>query len=71
MQYLYVAPAFRRAGVARALLRLLAEWFHDAGIKRVCVNADVDSEGAVPFYSAAGARPLNKHWYAWDNIGGG
>lgn len=68
VQYLYVAPQFRRYGVARRLLRLVAGWFHHQEIHRVCVNADVESAAAVGFYTAEGAVPLNMHWYVWDNI---
>jgi GNAT superfamily N-acetyltransferase len=68
VQYLYVAPAHRRRGVARRLLGLLAEWFGSHGIRRVCVNADIESAGAVAFYTAQGAWPLNPHWYIWDDI---
>jgi GNAT superfamily N-acetyltransferase len=68
VQYLYVAPRHRRMGVARQLLRLLAQWFDDEGIHRVCVNADIDSAGAVPFYTAQGASPLNRYWYVWEDI---
>jgi GNAT superfamily N-acetyltransferase len=68
VQYLYVAPQARRHGVAAQLLQLLAEWFNGRGIRRVCVNVDVESAGAAPFYLAARARPLNRHWYVWDDI---
>lgn len=68
VQYLYVAPAARRRGVAAQLLRLLAQWFGQRDIRRVCVNVDVESAGAAPFYLAARARPLNRHWYVWDDI---
>ena len=68
VQYLYVTPSHRRAGVARGLLRCLAHWFLAAGIQRVCVNADLESAGAVPFYRAQGAIPLNEYWYVWDSI---
>ncbi|HEY1953330.1 MAG TPA: GNAT family N-acetyltransferase, partial [Gemmatimonadaceae bacterium] len=68
VQYLYVAPQFRRHGVARRLLQLVARWFQDQDIHRVCVNADLESAGAVSFYTAEGAIPLNKHWYVWDDI---
>lgn len=68
VQYLYVAPRFRRHGVARRLLRLAARWFHDQGIHRVCVNADVESVAAVAFYTAEGAAPLNTYWYVWNSI---
>ncbi|MDB4875271.1 MAG: family N-acetyltransferase [Gemmatimonadetes bacterium] len=69
VQYLYVAPAYRRHGVAGHLLRLVAHWFQTQGIRRVCVNADVESAGAVAFYTAHGASPLNQYWYRWDDIG--
>jgi GNAT superfamily N-acetyltransferase len=69
VQYLYVASAFRRRGVAGMLLRCLAVWFADHGIHRVCVNVNVESQGAAPFYRQLGAAPLNQHWYIWDDIG--
>jgi GNAT superfamily N-acetyltransferase len=68
VQYLYVAPAYRRHGVASRLLVSLARWFHTRNIAQVCVNADTDSPGAVPFYTARDARPLNPYWYVWDDI---
>jgi GNAT superfamily N-acetyltransferase len=68
LQYLFVAPRHRRGGVAIELLRLLAGWFTEQGAAKVCVNADVDSPGAVPFYTSRGATALNRHWYVWDDI---
>lgn len=68
VQYLYVTPDYRGSGVGRQLLRCVAEWFQENGIARVCVNADVESDGAVPFYTANGARALNTYWYVWDDI---
>ena len=68
VQYLYVTPAYRRRRVASRLLVSMARWFRDRGIARVCVNADSESAAAVAFYPAQGARPLNRHWYAWDDI---
>jgi len=68
VQYLYVAPRYRRAGVAGHLLQSMARWFEMQGIHRVCVNADLESAGAVPFYMAHGARALNPYWYIWDDI---
>jgi GNAT superfamily N-acetyltransferase len=68
VQYLYVAPAMRRRGMAAQLLRFLADWFDQRGIRRVCVNANLDSPGAVPFYVANHAMPLNRHWYVWDDM---
>jgi GNAT superfamily N-acetyltransferase len=68
VQHLFVAPDHRRSGVATQLLQKLAGWFKAQGIRRVCVNVDADSPSAAPFYSSAGAKPLNSYWYAWDNI---
>ena len=68
VQYLYVAPEYRRHGVASRLLLALARWFRTNGIARVCVNADIESGGAVVFYTARGAQPLNPYWYIWDDI---
>ena len=70
VQYLYVAPAFRRRGVGTALLGRLAEWFRGHGVEKVCVGVANDSPPeAKPFVERAGAAPLKKHWYAWEDIG--
>jgi GNAT superfamily N-acetyltransferase len=68
VQYLYVAPAYRRRGVARQLLRSAARWLQAQGIRRVCVNANLETEGAVPFYVTQGATPLNRYWYVWEDV---
>lgn len=68
VQYLYVAPAYRRGGIASMLLRQLAEWFEAHGATRICVNLDEDSPGARPFYAAHGAKPLRPHWLVWRDI---
>jgi ribosomal protein S18 acetylase RimI-like enzyme len=69
VQYLFVAPAYRRRGIATALLQLLAEWFQEQAGQRVCVCVDADSPAAQPFYESVGASPFRKYWYAWDDIG--
>ena len=69
VQYLFVAPAYRRRGIATMLLRLLAEWFHEQDAQRVCVGvADDSPREAKPFVESVGATPLKKHWYAWEDI---
>ena len=69
IQYLFVAPAQRRHGVATALLRLLAHWFQKQGAHRVCVAIAADSPPeAGPFHESVGAAPIKKHWYAWEDI---
>src|SRR6185295_13565905 len=69
VQYLFVSPDFRRRGVATELLRRLAAWFESQGVQNVCVALADDSPAeAKPFYESAGAAPLKKYWYAWQNI---
>jgi len=68
VQYLFVAPAYRRRGIATGLLRELAQWFKDRGARSVCVNVAPDSPAAKPFYESVGASPIKKFWYAWDDI---
>jgi GNAT superfamily N-acetyltransferase len=68
VQYLYVAPPFRRAGVAGTLLRHLAAWFVKRGAVFVCVDVNSDSASAEPFYSSLGATWLRPSWMAWQDI---
>jgi GNAT superfamily N-acetyltransferase len=67
VQYLYVTQDFRRRGVASALLQRLAEWLIQQGAVKLCVNANLDSPPAVPFYLSRGATPLNPYWFIWDD----
>ena len=70
VQYLFVAPLYRRRGIATALFRLLAKWFHAQAAKQVCVAvADDSPKEAKPFYESVGASPLKRYWYAWEDIG--
>ena len=70
VQYLFVQPAYRRQGVATAMLRLLAQWFDRQGAHKVCVPVAADSHPeARPFCERVGASPLKKHWFAWEDIG--
>jgi len=51
------------------MIRLLAGWFREQHVAKVCVNVDADSPVAQPFYASQGASALNEHWYVWDDIG--
>jgi len=68
VQYLYVAPAYRRTGVASTLLRQLAQWFVQQEAVRICVDVNDDSPGAAPFYVSHGAQHLRPHWMVWSDI---
>ena len=69
IQYLFVAPAYRRRGVATALLQRLAEWFRQISANNVCVCVDADSPDAEPFYDSVGASRLKRYWRVWNDIG--
>jgi ribosomal protein S18 acetylase RimI-like enzyme len=71
IQYLFVAPAYRRRGVARDLVHLMADWFHSYAAVRVCVSTDIESPSALAFYEHMGAAPLfpgKKGWWVWERI---
>ena len=68
VQYLFVTPSHRRMGVGTELLRRLAGWFAGQRAFRICVDVNVDSPAADPFYTWRGARPLNRYWRVWDDI---
>lgn len=72
LQYLFVAPEWRRQAIAGELVRHLAAWFVERGVRRVCVCLDADSPSAKPFYANMGAKPLSPErqlWYVWEDIG--
>ena len=68
VQYLFVAPLFRRLGIATQLLVRLARWFEEQDARKVCVNVSPDNPAAKPFYENAGASPIRKFWYGWEDI---
>jgi GNAT superfamily N-acetyltransferase len=69
VQYLFVAPGYRRRGIGTALLRLLADWFGEQGVGKVCVGIANDSPPeAKPFVEAVGAVPLKNYWYTWEDV---
>jgi len=69
VQDLFVAPEYRRRGIATALLRMLAQWYREQNAVKVCVAlADDSPKEAKPFYESLGARPLKRYWHAWEDI---
>jgi ribosomal protein S18 acetylase RimI-like enzyme len=66
LQWIDVSPEFRRMRVASKLIRLLALWFIERNVFKVCV--DPGNEVAELFYTANGASKLNEHWMYWENI---
>jgi ribosomal protein S18 acetylase RimI-like enzyme len=68
LQWIDVAVAYRRSGIATELLCRLAEWFSRRQAKQVCVNVDPENRVAVSFYARHGAMALNAHWLVWRDI---
>jgi GNAT superfamily N-acetyltransferase len=68
IQYLFVAPEYRRRSVGSRLVQRLAQWFDLAGARNVCVCVDADSPAAVPFYNSLGAAPFKRFWMGWADI---
>jgi len=54
---LYVDPAFRRRGIARALMAALAELARGDGAESLWWGVDDGDDEAKEFYQAIGARP--------------
>src|SRR5204863_8704236 len=55
LQYLFVAPQYRRTGIASELFRLLAGWFAHEGGRKVGVNVEPGNGGARALYPRHGA----------------
>jgi ribosomal protein S18 acetylase RimI-like enzyme len=68
LEWIDVIDAWRRQGVASALLRHLATWFVQENAARICVDVDPDNTVAQAFYRRHGARDLRPHWLAWPDI---
>ena len=68
LQWIYVAPHRRRAGIATLLVRRLAAWFAERNAASVCVDVLPENTGARRLYARLGAREMNPHWMVWDDI---
>jgi GNAT superfamily N-acetyltransferase len=58
LKELYVADAYRRAGVGKLLMDGLYAAARRCGLSRVEWTTDTSNEGAQAFYEALGAKPL-------------
>jgi len=57
----YTEPAWRRKGIARALMQRIMAWATDAGIDRVLLHA---SDAGRPLYQSLGFAPTNEmRWF--------
>ncbi|HEY7431356.1 MAG TPA: GNAT family N-acetyltransferase [Streptosporangiaceae bacterium] len=55
---LYVAPRYRRGGVARALLQHVADAARAIGAARVSLQTEAGNTAALALYAAAGFEPV-------------
>jgi GNAT superfamily N-acetyltransferase len=68
LQSIYVLKDYHGCGIGTALLERLAGWFVENKRRRVCVGIDPRNP-YKKFYEKHGARHINEHWLAWDDIG--
>lgn len=55
---LYVAPAYRRTGIARALLQQVIDDAREAGAQRVSLQTETGNTPALTLYTEAGFQPV-------------
>ena len=68
LKELYVDENSRGQGAGRALMKFLARYALDHGCSRMDWTAETDNPGAVEFYTAIGARPVEeKVYFRFDN----
>jgi GNAT superfamily N-acetyltransferase len=60
---LYVDEKFRGQGAGRAMMKFLARYALDHGCSRLDWSAETDNPGAVEFYTAIGAKPVEEKVY--------
>lgn len=54
---LYVAPEFRRSGLARKMMSAVARRARDLGARELAITTGVENEVAQRFFAAIGAHP--------------
>ena len=69
VQYVFVAPAYRRRGIGTALLQLLAEWFQAQAAQKVRVAVLTVLQRPSLSMRGVGASRLKRNWCAWEDIG--
>ena len=67
LQWIDVLPEYKRKGIASRLLYMLAKWFADQNVHRVCVN--VGGEEGRKFYFRHEAKQMNEYWMTWEDVG--
>ncbi len=55
--HLYVAPVFRRAGLAAKLYATLSEWFGEKAVQAETLEVVYNNDGADTFWLSRGFRP--------------
>jgi GNAT superfamily N-acetyltransferase len=58
---MWVAPAWRRRGVGRMLLRAVEDWARERGLHRLGLWAPSHSPAAIALYCQAGFRETGRH----------
>jgi aminoglycoside 6'-N-acetyltransferase I len=54
LEGIYVAPAFRKQGVARALIAAFEDWARGKGVKEMASDAEIDNRVSHAMHQALG-----------------
>jgi GNAT superfamily N-acetyltransferase len=66
---MYVAPAARRRGYARAVLTHLEGTARQAGVEALVLETGTAQPEAIAMYTASGYQPVESFgWYAWSPL---
>jgi aminoglycoside 6'-N-acetyltransferase I len=63
LEGLYVAPDFRRRGIARALVQSVVEWARDGGCRELASDSLLDNPGAHAAHRALGFEETERVVY--------
>jgi GNAT superfamily N-acetyltransferase len=68
IEELYVAPAHRRRGVARALIAYVAREARNSGLNALDLEVEPSQKAAMALYPGLGFRPLDRRRFTLDLV---
>ncbi|WP_443970928.1 aminoglycoside 6'-N-acetyltransferase [Sphingobium sp. CR28] len=63
LEGIYVAPAYRRQGIARALVDAALDWARDEGVREFASDALIDNRESHAFHAAIGFEETERVVY--------
>jgi GNAT superfamily N-acetyltransferase len=67
LQWINVIASRRGQGISGRLMNVMAGWFLEHGMARVCVNVSAENTAACALYARYGAHTLSEGWMAWED----